>query len=289
MAAAGHRKQCDSQLEKYRLAYPVLIEPYVSVDGPGYDSLEQGFIASITWPKDLDTLYAMLESGDLQLAPRDPDPLRDLRNAIRSLADHPRSTRPFFEALERFRLTALRENEWERLNPPLLTRREEHELLTALRLLMWQRVNAWHSMAESGRRAERIKAAARLRQFGKALIPETRGRGEVRGLGRWSVCDFYGRNLFRLLRTIRLLDAWPWPATQEERIQSACRACGLAASLAVPYLRSLINQRHGRIPTPEQTVRDWTAAEFNMEPKTVMNILDSYRRPADLRRLVSRK
>ena len=175
----------------------------------------------------------------------------------------------------------------ERLDPleylhPLARAQEEAELRElrgreGLGQVICDVLRFWHEQAERGSFKERQLAVKHLRQFGKALIPETRGkRAKTLTATPYELKKFYLKELYRLYHVKHFVKSSGGPRNFSLKVKQASENYGLPTE----WIREFLgldeeNKRYRQSFTPKDMVRELTARQFKITHQSVSNLLSS--------------
>src|SRR5262249_42066987 len=134
----------------------------------------------------------------------------------------------------------------------------------------------WREQIESGSLKERRQARKHLKAFGKALIPETRGKRQNKLLAcPWEVKEFYLKELYRIWHVEHFLKSVGRNNSQKVKQASERYGMSIEQIRAFRGLDEDDNPQIGLSWAPKDMAREWTARRFNINPRTVLNLLSS--------------
>lgn len=164
---------------------------------------------------------------------------------------------------------------------PLARAQEERELFElryreGLGDVICDVLRYWREQVQRGSLKERQLAAKHLGQFGKALIPETRGkRRKMRTATSYEVQKFYYKELFRLYHVELALRELP--GSPREKVQSASKNFEISEETIrdLWFLDKNYNPK-GRPDPIRQRARLVTARHFKITEHAVSNLLSAW-------------
>ena len=136
----------------------------------------------------------------------------------------------------------------------------------------------WREQIQSGSLIERRRATKHLKDFGKALIPETRGkRKNIVTANAYEVKTFYLKELYRLYHVDHALQASDGPRNQALKVKEVSKSF----QITVVQLRKLLgladdytpDPHLDRLKTPKEMAVVRTAEHFKLVPGRISNIL----------------
>jgi hypothetical protein len=292
--------------EKYaRCNLSRIFDEFLSVRHPDYAEIERTFSVYESLPLPIDKAVRRISTRHSGLVIEIYSPeaaaledlsvrLRELRESLRTL-EVAEKKRGVLDVLKRLGPEALRpsgweaKRSWETVEPPVSERvrqakEDELDLLGKIRSTIWKTLDAWYWDARHAKTySEREGAQTAWLKVGQLLAGDLRGIGPDDILDTTGVCESYYSRLFRLLRALQLLDAWPWAGSFASRISSVANACGVPAN----HLRDFLQvdspdsesgpDASGLKPMPpEQAARIFTAEKFGLSIGRVRNILAEY-------------
>jgi len=146
----------------------------------------------------------------------------------------------------------------------------EYELFGAL---FWEIIDYWQWKATEGSREEMLHARKRLKEAGKALIPESRGRGGQRRHPT-DVRYFYLSQLFVLYHVRHALRSGV--KTRSQKVKEASQRYGVPIEIIREYWGLDDEDSPYRQPlTLKDMARELTAQHFRITHQTVQNTLSS--------------
>ena len=179
------------------------------------------------------------------------------------------------------------ENRPERLDPldylhPLARTHEEAEL----RELGWREglgpviceiLRFWQDQVNQGSAKDRQQAIKHLKAFGKALIPEARGkRKNTRTASAYEVKKFYLKELYRFYHVQHAIRSSAGPKNSSLKVNQASQNYKLTIQSIREFLGLDKDNNPDRQPfTPKDMVRELTARKFKITHQTVSNLLSS--------------
>ena len=142
-------------------------------------------------------------------------------------------------------------------------------------------LRCWRKQIQSGSLMERRRATSHLKDFGKSLIPETRGkRKSIVTAGIYEVKTFYLKELYRLYHVEHALKDSTGPRNRALKIKEI----GERFQMPVQKIREFwwldkngepVNPHRTRIATPKDMARQLTARKFKLSLQAVSNRLSS--------------
>jgi hypothetical protein len=135
----------------------------------------------------------------------------------------------------------------------------------------------WREQVQRGSLKERQRALKHLKAFGKALLPEMRGKRErLRTARPYEVRTFYLKELYRLYHVVHFIKSSDGPRNHSLKIKEASERYELSIELIREFrgLNGADNPDRGPF-TPKDMARELTARKLNITHQTVSNLLSS--------------
>lgn len=135
----------------------------------------------------------------------------------------------------------------------------------------------WRRKAQEGSLKERQQAIKHLKAFGKALLPETRGRRKNRRTaGVWEVKMFYLKELYRLYHIENAMRSRQLPRNKSLKVKQISQNFGMSAESVREFFGLDGNDdRVRRRVTAKDMARFNTVRRFDIGEGAVSNLLSS--------------
>jgi hypothetical protein len=135
----------------------------------------------------------------------------------------------------------------------------------------------WREQIKAGSLGERQQAIKHLKAFGKALIPEARGkRQNTRIASAYEVKKFYLQELYRLYHVKHAVGSYDGPRNFSLKVKQASENYGLAIESIREFLGLDEDDKPDRQRfTPKDMARELAARKFKITHPTVSNLLSS--------------